>query len=73
MKVMIGVDPDKGSHAATMLDRHEHEVRRITVVPAAGRFRSDVNNRRSRSRRRWPQIWTRCAWCRSAGTSPSSR
>ena len=31
MKVMIGVDPHKGSHTATMLDRHEHEVRRITV------------------------------------------
>ena len=31
MKVMIGVDPRKGSHTATMLDRHEHEVRRITV------------------------------------------
>ena len=32
MKVMIGVDPDKGSHTATMLDRHEHEVRRITAA-----------------------------------------
>jgi transposase len=31
MKVMIGVDPHKGSHTATMLDRHEHELRRITV------------------------------------------
>jgi transposase len=31
MKVMIGVDPHKGSHTATMLDRHEHEVRRIKV------------------------------------------
>jgi transposase len=31
MKVMIGVDPHKGSHTATMLDRREHEVRRITV------------------------------------------
>ena len=31
MKVMIGVDPHKGSHTATMLDRHEHEVRRIRV------------------------------------------
>ena len=26
MKVMIGVDPHKGSHTATMLDRHEHEL-----------------------------------------------
>ena len=31
MKVMIGVDPHKRSHTATMLDRHEHELRRITV------------------------------------------
>ena len=31
MKVMIGVDPHKGSHTATMLDRHEHELRRIKV------------------------------------------
>ena len=31
MKVMIGVDPHKGSHTATMLDRHEREVRRIKV------------------------------------------
>ena len=31
MNVMIGVDPHKGSHTATMLDRHEDEVRRITV------------------------------------------
>ena len=26
MKVMIGVDPHKGSPTATMLDRHEHEL-----------------------------------------------
>ena len=31
MKVMIGVDPHKGSHTATMLDRDEHELRRIKV------------------------------------------
>ena len=31
MKVMIGVDPHKGSHTATMLDRNEHELRRIKV------------------------------------------
>jgi transposase len=31
MDVMIGVDPHKGSHTATMLDRGEHELRRITV------------------------------------------
>ena len=31
MDVMIGVDPHKGSHTATMLDRVEHELRRITV------------------------------------------
>jgi transposase len=29
--VMIGVDPHKGSHTATMLDRDEYELRRITV------------------------------------------
>jgi transposase len=31
MNVMIGVDPHKGSHTATMLDRAEHELRRIKV------------------------------------------
>jgi transposase len=31
MDVMIGVDPHKGSHTATMLDRDERELRRITV------------------------------------------
>ena len=31
MEVMIGVDPHKGSHTATMLDRSELELRRITV------------------------------------------
>jgi hypothetical protein len=30
-KVMIGVDPHKGSHTATMLDRAERELKRITV------------------------------------------
>jgi transposase len=29
--VMIGIDPHKGSHTATMLDRDERELRRITV------------------------------------------
>jgi transposase len=29
--MMIGVDPHKGSHTATMLDREERELRRITV------------------------------------------
>jgi transposase len=31
MEVMIGVDPHKGSHTATMLDRGERELTRITV------------------------------------------
>ncbi len=31
MDVMIGVDPHKGSHTATMLDGAERELRRITV------------------------------------------
>ena len=31
MDVMIGVDPHKGSHTATMLDRREQELRRVTV------------------------------------------
>jgi hypothetical protein len=31
MDVMIGVDPHKGSHAATMLDRAERELRRIKM------------------------------------------
>jgi len=31
MEVIIGVDPHKGSHTATMLDRGQRELRRITV------------------------------------------
>ena len=31
MKVMIGVDPHKGSHTATMIDGSEHELKRIKV------------------------------------------
>jgi transposase len=31
MEVMIGVDPHKGSHTATMLDGAERELKRITV------------------------------------------
>jgi transposase len=31
MDVMIGIDPHKGSHTATMLDRRQRELRRITV------------------------------------------
>ena len=31
MNVMIGVDPHKGSHTATMLDATERELGRITV------------------------------------------
>ena len=31
MEVMIGVDPHKGSHTATMLDRTERELTRIKV------------------------------------------
>jgi hypothetical protein len=31
MDVMIGVDPHKGSHTATMLDRAERELPRIKV------------------------------------------
>ena len=35
MDVMIGVDPHQGSHTATMLDRSEHELRRIKVRAGA--------------------------------------
>ena len=31
MDVMIGVDPHKGSHTATMLDRRQRELRQLTV------------------------------------------
>ena len=31
MDVMIGIDPHKGSHTATMLDPHEQELRAVTV------------------------------------------
>lgn len=36
MDVMIGIDPHKGSHTATMLDRAEREVKRIKVRARAG-------------------------------------
>jgi hypothetical protein len=36
MDVMIGIDPHKGSHTATMLDRDERELRRIKVRARAG-------------------------------------
>ena len=31
MNVMIGIDPHKGSHTATMLDRADRELRQVTV------------------------------------------
>jgi transposase len=36
MDVMIGVDPHKRSHTATMLDSDEHELRRIKVTAGQG-------------------------------------
>jgi transposase len=39
LDVMIGVDPHKGSHTATMIDRGQRELRRITV--RAGRRQLD--------------------------------
>jgi transposase len=36
--VMIGVDAHKRSHTATMLDRNEHELRRITVRSSRGQI-----------------------------------
>jgi transposase len=36
MDVMIGIDPHKGSHTATMLDRGERELRRIKVRAGSG-------------------------------------
>jgi transposase len=36
MEVMIGIDPHKGSHTATMLDRAERELRRVTVRAGGG-------------------------------------
>jgi transposase len=36
MEVMIGVDPHKGSHTATMLDRAERELTRIRVRAGRG-------------------------------------
>ena len=41
MEVMIGIDPHKGSHTATMLDRGERELTRITVR-AGGRQVSEL-------------------------------
>ena len=36
MDVMIGIDPHKGSHTATMLDRDEQELRRVRVRAGRG-------------------------------------
>ena len=36
MDVMIGIDPHKGSHTATMLDRGERELQRIKVRAGSG-------------------------------------
>jgi hypothetical protein len=38
MDVMIGVDPHKGSHTATMLDRAERELTRIKVRAGRGQL-----------------------------------
>ena len=40
MNVMIGVDPHKRSHTATMLDRTERELQRITVRAGLVRWSS---------------------------------
>jgi len=45
MKVMIGVDPHKGSHTATMLDRHERKVRRTWRHRFAPLFRHHDRHR----------------------------
>jgi hypothetical protein len=74
MKVMIGVDPHKGSHTATMLDRHERELRRIKVRAVATRSLSCWSgltaSGRGRGRSSRPVGWATC-W--PSSSSPPAR
>ena len=38
MDVMIGIDPHKRSHTATMLDRRQRELRQTTVRAGGGQL-----------------------------------
>ena len=75
MDVMIGVDPHKGSHTATMLDRGEHE---LTADQGARRRRSGrascssglTVSRRGRGRWSPPVGW---AICSPSSSSPPGR
>ena len=75
MDVMIGVDPHKGSHTATMLDRAEHELGRIKV--RAGRRQVaellEWADGHGRGRGRWsrPVGWAIC--CPSSSSPPARR
>ena len=75
MEVMIGVDPHKGSHTATMLDHGERELRRIKVRAGAPSGRASCSRGRtvsSRGRGRWsrPAGW---ATCSPSSLSPPAR
>ncbi len=75
MEVMIGVDPHKGSHTATMLDRAERELARIKVRAGAppGRRAAGVGERlHGRGRGRWSALagW---AICSPSSSSPPAR
>ena len=76
MDVMIGVDPHKGSHTATMLDRAERELRRITVRAGWSPSRASCSSGptvSSRGRGQWspPAGWAIC--CPSSSSPPARR
>ena len=74
MNVMIGVDPHKGSHTATMLDRDERELRRIKVRAGNGQVGELLAwaDGVGRGRGRWsrPLGW---AICSPSSWSPPAR
>ena len=75
MEVMIGIDPHKGSHTATMLDRAERELTTDHGARRAPPGRSSCSSGRtvmSRGRGRWsaPAGWAIC--CPSNSSLPAS-
>jgi hypothetical protein len=53
MDVMIGVDPHKGSHTATMIDVADNELRRITVRSSRRQFHEPLEWADGARPRKW--------------------
>jgi hypothetical protein len=73
MEVMIGVDPHKGSHTATMLDHTERELRPITLrqdtVSSSSCWSGPTVRHRGRGRWRPLVGWAIC--CPSSSSPPA--